>query len=79
MPASRLKPVPGVGSINIIDGSFEVRADKSYRASNVLLAISRQGTPHKLGVAGEERNKVVYRLVDPQQYQGRESAGGRRW
>ena len=60
-----------VDSINIIDGGFEVRADKSYRASNVLLAIGRRGTPRKLGVAGEERNKVVYRLVDPQQYRGR--------
>ncbi|HQR24540.1 MAG TPA: NAD(P)-binding domain-containing protein, partial [Steroidobacteraceae bacterium] len=28
------------------------------------------GTPRKLGVAGEELPKVVYRLVDPEQYRG---------
>jgi thioredoxin reductase len=35
----------------------------------VLLAIGRRGTPRKLGVAGEEDfSKVVYRLIDPEQY-----------
>lgn len=36
----------------------------------VLLAIGRRGTPRKLGVAGEELPKVVYRLLDPEQYRG---------
>lgn len=41
----------------------------SYRAKCVLLAIGRRGTPRKLGVAGEEDfSKVVYRLIDPEQY-----------
>ena len=31
-------------------------------------AIGRRGTPRKLGVTGEEQSKVVYRLIDPQQY-----------
>lgn len=39
-----------------------------YRARAVLLAIGRRGTPRKLGVPGEEKNKVVYRLIDPGQY-----------
>ena len=39
-------------------------------AANVLLAIGRRGTPRKLGVPGEELPKVVYRLVDPEQYAG---------
>lgn len=41
-----------------------------YHAGSVLLAIGRRGTPRKLGVPGEELPKVVYRLIDPQQYQG---------
>lgn len=42
-----------------------------YRAQSVLLAIGRRGTPRKLGVPGEELPKVVYRLIDPEQYTGR--------
>jgi thioredoxin reductase/NAD-dependent dihydropyrimidine dehydrogenase PreA subunit len=34
----------------------------------VLLAIGRRGTPRKLGVPGEELPKVVYRLIEAQQY-----------
>ncbi len=37
----------------------------------MLLAIGRRGTPRKLGVPGEELPKVVYRLIDPEQYRGR--------
>ena len=36
----------------------------------VLLAIGRRGTPRKLNVPGEESAKVVYRLIDPEQYKG---------
>ena len=49
---------------------FEVRTSRaSYRSSAVLLAVGRRGTPRKLNVEGEEQAKVVYRLIDPQQYQ----------
>lgn len=52
-------------------GGFVVRTAKGeYRASSVLLAIGRRGTPRKLEVPGEELPKVVYRLIDPEQYQG---------
>lgn len=55
------------------DRLFLIRST-SYRlrSRTVLLAIGRRGTPRKLGVSGEERSKVVYRLVDPQQYGGRD-------
>jgi len=43
----------------------------SYRARAVLLAIGRRGTPRKLGVPGEEQTKVVYRLIEPEQYRER--------
>jgi len=50
---------------------FVVRTSKQeYRARAVLLTIGRRGTPRKLGVKGESRSKVVYRLVDPEQYRG---------
>lgn len=50
---------------------FIVRTPKGqYKTRNVLLAIGRRGTPRKLGVPGEELPKVVYRLIDPEQYNG---------
>ncbi len=39
-----------------------------YRASHVVLALGRRGTPRKLGVPGEERSKVMYRLMDTESY-----------
>jgi thioredoxin reductase (NADPH) len=55
------------------DDGFIVRTTKAaYRASTVLLAIGRRGTPRKLAVPGEELPKVVYRLIDPDQYIGQE-------
>lgn len=50
---------------------FLVQTSKgSYEATCVLLAIGRRGTPRKLGVPGEEQAKVVYRLIDAEQYRG---------
>jgi thioredoxin reductase (NADPH) len=54
------------------DGTFHIRTSKNqYVASAVLLGIGRRGTPRKLGVPGEEMSKVVYRLIDPEQYRGK--------
>ncbi len=51
------------------DGAFVVKTDKaSYTTRSVLLALGRRGTPRKLEVPGEESPKVVYRLIDPEQY-----------
>jgi len=48
---------------------FLVKTSKgSYETRTVLLAIGRGGTPRKLGAQGEELPKVVYRLIDPEQY-----------
>jgi thioredoxin reductase (NADPH) len=38
----------------------------------VLLSIGRRGTPRKLGVPGEDCDKVVYRLIEPEQYAGQD-------
>jgi len=62
-----------VEKIESKDGVFHIIATKNkYTASTVLLAIGRRGTPRKLGVPGEELPKVVYRLIDPEQYRGKE-------
>lgn len=62
-----------VEAIDCHDGGFIVRTSRNrYPASNVLLAIGRRGTPRKLGVPGEELPKVVYRLIDPEQYRGQQ-------
>jgi thioredoxin reductase (NADPH) len=59
-------------SIELKQGVFHIKSGaRQYRASSVLLAIGRRGTPRKLGVKGEELPKVVYRLIDPEQYRGR--------
>lgn len=54
-----------------VDGGFEVRTEHGqFRTATVLLAIGRRGTPRKLGVDGEDLPKVVYRLLEPEQYRG---------
>jgi thioredoxin reductase len=52
------------------NGFIVKTARGEYRTRSVLLAIGRRGTPRKLGIAGEELPKVVYRLIDPEQYAG---------
>lgn len=48
---------------------FSIQATtRRLRTRAVLLAIGRRGTPRKLGISGEEQPKVVYRLIDPEQY-----------
>lgn len=60
-----------VDRIEKIDHGFKVTTNKnSYNSRSVLLAIGRRGTPRKLGVPGEDMCKVVYRLIDPEQYRG---------
>ena len=58
-----------VESIKAQDKGFLVKTvDKEYQCRAVLLSIGRRGTPRKLGVPGENQNKVVYRLIDPEQF-----------
>src|SRR5450631_2392934 len=60
-----------VESMEKKDGAFHVKTTtRQFVASTVLLGIGRRGTPRKLGVPGEELPKVVYRLIDPEQYRG---------
>jgi thioredoxin reductase len=50
-------------------GGFEIVTNRrTLDARTVLLSIGRRGTPRKLGVPGEETDKVVYRVIDPAEY-----------
>lgn len=53
------------------NGFSVVTQNHTYTCQRVLLAIGRRGTPRQLGIPGEQLPKVVYRLIDPEQYQGK--------
>lgn len=58
--------------VTLTEHGFTVRTNKAvYATANILLAIGRRGTPRKLGAKGEEHPKVVYRLIEPEQYEGK--------
>ena len=50
------------------DSTFKLLTNtgKEYISNNVLIAIGRRGTPRKLGIPGEESQKVAYRLLEPE-------------
>jgi thioredoxin reductase/NAD-dependent dihydropyrimidine dehydrogenase PreA subunit len=52
------------------NGITAVTSKGNFTATSVLLAIGRRGTPRRLEVPGEEQSKVVYRLLEPEQYRG---------
>ena len=61
-----------VESIASTATGFEVVTQKrTLRSQAVLLTIGRRGSPRRLGVPGEDLAKVVYHMIDPQQYVGR--------
>ncbi len=62
-----------VDGIDGEDGRFVVRTSKGpVEASKVVLATGRRGTPRRLGVPGEELEKVLQGLIDPEQFDGDE-------
>jgi len=63
----RINEQEKVESIQKIESYFLIKTDKDHYSSNsVLLAIGRRGSPRKLGVPGEEKEKVSYRLLEPE-------------
>jgi putative YpdA family bacillithiol system oxidoreductase len=49
------------------ENKFIVYTNKNtYTSASVLLAIGRRGSPRKLNVPGEEKEKVFYKLLDPE-------------
>ena len=60
-----------VEKIEKTETGFNVTTNNNvFTAHSVLLTIGRRGTPRKLGIPGEEMSKVVYNLIDPEQYRG---------
>ncbi|MFO0581189.1 MAG: NAD(P)-binding domain-containing protein [Anaeromyxobacter sp.] len=60
-----------VNEIEGEDGNFTVKTSQgTLKASKVVLAIGRRGTPRKLAVPGESAEKVLYGLKDPEQFDG---------
>lgn len=54
------------------DGHFLVTTVVAeYHTRRVVLAMGRRGSPRKLGVTGEELEKVVYEIVEMAQFSGR--------
>ena len=55
------------------NGNFKVSTMKGdeYTAARILLAIGRRGTPRKLNVPGETKEKVAYRLLEPEEISGK--------
>jgi len=63
----RISDEESVKSINKSDRLFEVKTTLGdYKSSSVLLAIGRRGSPRKLGIPGEAKEKVAYRLIEPE-------------
>lgn len=61
-----------VEEVRRLQDGFAVRTTRTtYHAATVLLAIGRRGTPRKMDVPGEDLPKVVYRLIDPDEYKGK--------
>jgi len=62
-----------VDEIERKDNGFEVATlTQRLQTQTVLLSMGRRGTPRKLGVTGEDLSKVVYRLIEPEQYDGKQ-------
>lgn len=55
----KISPLSTGFSLTLKDGS-------TLESDQVLIAIGRRGTPRKLGVKGEELEKVAYRLLEPE-------------
>ena len=59
-----------VEAIEKQENLFLIKTNKDhYTAKSVLLAIGRRGSPRKLDVPGEEKEKVAYRLLEPEYIQ----------
>jgi len=56
-------PEGNIFRVTAIDG-------ESFSSASVLLAIGRRGSPRKLNIPGEDKEKVAYRLLEPEDISG---------
>lgn len=63
----RINEQEKVENIEKQNNTFIVQTNKNhYSTKSILLSIGRRGSPRKLGVPGEEKEKVAYRLLEPE-------------
>jgi thioredoxin reductase (NADPH) len=62
-----------VEEVALVPEGFRVTSanGETFTTKRVLLAIGRRGTPRKLGIPGEDTEKVAYRLLEPELIEGR--------
>jgi thioredoxin reductase (NADPH) len=62
-----------VESILSDEGIFRIKTIKGeeFTAISILLSIGRRGTPRKLNIPGETKEKVAYRLLEPEEILGK--------
>ncbi len=55
------------------NGIFNILTLKGdiYTSASILLAIGRRGTPRKLNIPGENKEKVAYRLIESEDISGK--------
>jgi len=58
--------VEGITPVENETFKITTNTGNEYICNQVLLSIGRRGTPRKLGVPGEESQKVAYRLLEPE-------------
>lgn len=56
------------------NGYYKIRtiSGEQYTSKTILLSIGRRGTPRKLNVPGEGSEKVAYRLLEPENIEGKD-------
>lgn len=60
-----------VESLERSEGGFRVTCgERVFRCRRVVLAMGRRGTPRRLGVPGEELDKVLYDIVEMEAFAG---------
>ena len=59
--------VEGITPVENETFKITTNTGNEYICNQVLLSIGRRGTPRKLGVPGEDTQKVAYRLLEPEQ------------
>ncbi len=59
--------VEGITPVENETFKITTNTGQEYFCNQVLLSIGRRGTPRKLGVPGEDTQKVAYRLLEPEQ------------
>lgn len=63
-----------VEDINSVNNVFEITTAKGvcHSSAKILISIGRRGSPRKLGVPGEQLEKVAYRLLEPENISGQD-------